>query len=1268
VSEERAATSEPTTAELAAAAASPAGSITLNTVHSSQGVNAPAATFNGPINTFIFNMADSRPSPAAGERIIVGSVSAPLGRLPQVLRGRHTESDALASIGEKQRIKILVGMGGVGKSTLALSYAARCRDEGVEVLWVSASSRERFISSLRQVALVAGVPAGAVEDLWRLPERPAADVLWEHLASWQREWLLVFDNADDLEVLACQDSALGDLTGWVRPPVGGGRGVVVTTRDRARSAWGRAAAQVIDIDVLRPEDGAAILLDLAPSAGPLGEAQMLGEAVGGLPLALVLAGSYLAAAADDPFAEARSFADYRRLLSRSPVVLDSTALERPADLRDEDSRARETIARTWELSLALLERRGLGEARPLLQVLSCFAPSVPLPAAMISPEVIASVWNGAPVDAPAAADLLRGLHRFGLLNVVDTGNGPEYELHRLVAELSVQPMLDTPEYHGDLWRAATRMLAAASPEESRDPATWPTWQAIAPHWLRALSHLPIPTVEAILCGCLVQSYLRSRGNYAQAREVGARLLTLTDMLDETGDLRSAVRYHNALTARDLGDLALAESEMRAVARQYEAAGQSAAQPAVAARYEMGTILGRRGKSTEAEQVLREVLVAETATYGPLSREVLLTRHDLLVVLRALGRYEEVAAEISELCEQFEITFGPDNIDTLACWHEYAIALRDMHDLDAALAMFQRVYETECEILGEDHPSALTTRSSIASTMRLLGRTDDADEELHTILQARTRLLGKDHPDTLLTRRELVAVGVGTGTLSYADAEDELRRILSADGVQLAREHQTIVAGLTDLGAVQLARGKQSLALETLQTALEAAVREYDYNHPQTALIRVQLADLFSETGMHDEAINEYRAVLVAQRSAVGHFHINSLNVEERIGVSLLKAGRASEAYEAFRDAAAGLAQRYGTAHPETLAALQATATAQMLLGRREEALELLHSVLAQQLMVEGRSSDQVRDTRNNLALTLRECGRLEEALAQYDEALASILPDESSGATALSIRHNRAVVLRLMGRADEAEHEYRSILTLQLGQGGPRSPGVLETRHGIARVLESTGRWRQAEAEYRDVLRLRCEVLGPAHLATLTTQNCLAFLMSETGRHREAQQMYKKALSALTKTVGIDHPETMRTIHNYAWVNQRRGNLKRAEEGFREVVASRRRVLGRADVETLTSEFELVNCLRRQGRSAEAIAPMRANLDVATSAFGPESELALRARLELAAALAEIGSFDDARHEIHEASLLARKSLPSGHIIRQEIASTYAGILKSSHR
>lgn len=247
--------------------------------------------------------AEQAESIRTGDPGAVGaSVAVPLGRLPLEVRGRD---ELLQRLRSQQGLVVLAGMGGVGKSTVAAELARLEQHERL-VWWVSVTDASSVVGGVVTIARRLGASRTDLERL-AAGRGDAPDRLWGLLARAPRRWLLVFDNADHPDVLAGDSEQVGNGTGWARATE---RGLVlVTSRHTDPVTWGRQA-QVHRLDPLSDREAARVLLDLAPRAGDHEQAESLGRRLGGLPLALHVAGNVLGSG----ISRWTSFAAYQQAL------------------------------------------------------------------------------------------------------------------------------------------------------------------------------------------------------------------------------------------------------------------------------------------------------------------------------------------------------------------------------------------------------------------------------------------------------------------------------------------------------------------------------------------------------------------------------------------------------------------------------------------------------------------------------------------------------------------------------------------------------------------------------------------------------------------------------------------------------------------------------------------------------------------------------------------------------------------------------------------
>ncbi|OKI49489.1 hypothetical protein AMK17_38060, partial [Streptomyces sp. CB00072] len=394
--------------------------------------------------------------------------------LPSPVRGREAE---LERIGRLPRGMVVVcGAGGLGKTTLAAEAAARARAEGRVVVWIRwRDDPAQLGQDLAQAAHILGLSESRLEEA-RTGRVSLVDAVWEHLAT-VKGWLIVVDNVDTPALVGPGSGPLAAYRGWLRPH--GGGVLLVTSRDTTRQTWG-PDADLIHLQPLADNAGGAVLLDAAPNAGTAAEAESLAVRLGGLPLGLNAAGTYLSVSTS----RHRTFSAYQHALEAE--FADLLGAEHPGAAAD-PAVARRVVRHTWDLSLDQLHQDGYTLARPVLQLLALLEPA-PIPRSLMTPELVTDA-TGLPATAAGVDAALAGLHQYGLLHTpgaAGPGDGAppvnQLQLHPLVRDVTAHT-LTRPEPTNTWLTAIDEHLAQAVDMVTGMPGRtgWPTARLLAPH-------------------------------------------------------------------------------------------------------------------------------------------------------------------------------------------------------------------------------------------------------------------------------------------------------------------------------------------------------------------------------------------------------------------------------------------------------------------------------------------------------------------------------------------------------------------------------------------------------------------------------------------------------------------------------------------------------------------------------------------------------------------------------------------------------------------
>ena len=321
----------------------------------------------------------------------------------------------------------------------------------------------------------------------------------------------------------------------------------------------------------------------------------------------------------------------------------------------------------------------------------------------------------------------------------------------------------------------------------------------------------------------------------------------------------------------------------------------------------------------------------------------------------------------------------------------------------------------------------------------------------------------------------------------------------------------------------------------------------------------------------------------------------------------------------------------GPHHPDTLTSRNSLAGSYRDAGRLDKAIALYEQILEDSIRVLGLDHPRTLTSRFDLAGAYRASGRLEEAITLYEQVFSGrsrvLGPDHRS---TLMSRDELADAYLEAGRFDEAITLKKQILADAMRIMGADSPGASAARLSLASIYRDAGRLDEAVDVYKQILDDVTRIMGLDHPDTLTARNRLAVAYRDAGRLEEAIPLFEQNLTDFTRLAGPDHPHTLSSRSTLAGAYRDAGRLDEAVDVYEQILDDVARTLGLDHPETLASRHSLAGAYRDAGRLDEAITLFEQNLTDFIRILGPDRPDTFTSRSTLAGAYQAAGRLEEA--------------------------------------
>ncbi|KAH7128714.1 hypothetical protein B0J11DRAFT_277234 [Dendryphion nanum] len=624
-------------------------------------------------------------------------------------------------VASRRNVVVVHGLGGIGKTQLAVEFARRHQSRYSGVFWLDGSTetsvKQSFTDMMRRLPR-RELAADGVEML----KHSTLDVnvavreclQWLSLPS-NHGWLLIFDNVDR-DFYDKNDSQAYNVKSYF--PYADHGSILITSRLASLQKHGSG----VKVGTVATEQARAILEMNAGREAK--DATVLLERLNGLPLALTQAGSYIR----ETNLSATAYAGYYDEMWED-------LMKKQGRFPLEEYKDRNVLT-TWIMSYEQVQRQS-EEAAGLLKLwgfLDCGELWYGLVAAILKlrEKVEIPAWLLKIAESELEfVDAVGLLSRYSLIEA--TEGSDSYSMHAVLHKWCSQ--LVQGEEKDGICSVAAGIVAWNVPSEN-EVEFWTKQKRIIAH------------------GVSVSRQMREYSMSPEGRATGASIQPWV--------------FYNLGFLLSGEDRREAEKMYLRALQGYEKAWGPEHTSTLMTVNNLGVFYASIGKLDKAEEMYQRALQGKEQTQGLEHTSTLNTVNSLGILYADLGKLDEAEKMYQRALQGYERALGLEHRSTLNTVNNLGILYAKLGKLDRAEEMYQRALQKKEKVLGLNHTSTLNTVNNLGSLYANLGKLDKAKEMYQRALQGKEKILGLEHTSTLSTVNNLGDLYAKLGRLDKAE--------------------------------------------------------------------------------------------------------------------------------------------------------------------------------------------------------------------------------------------------------------------------------------------------------------------------------------------------------------------------------------------------------------------------------------------------------------------------------------------------------------------